>query len=73
MLRRIGRRHAHLARPARTVKGNGEDGMISDGKPLADQEPNIAPADVKIIWETAAGLVKLETENGKTKLAKMAS
>lgn len=52
-----------------TVKGNGEDGMISDGKPLADQEPNIAPADVKIIWETAAGLVKLETENGKTKIS----
>ena len=52
-----------------TVKGNGEDGMISDGKPLADQEPNIAPADVKIIWETAAGLVKLETKNGKTKIS----
>ena len=52
-----------------TVKGNGEDGMISDGKPLADQEPNIAPADVKIIWETATGLVKLETKNGKTKIS----
>lgn len=52
-----------------TVKGNGEDGMIADGKPLADQEPNIAPADVEVIWETAKGLVKLEKENGKTKIS----
>lgn len=52
-----------------TVKGNGEDGMIADGKPLDDQEPNIAPADVKVIWETAEGLVKLEKENGKAKIS----
>lgn len=43
--------------------------LIADGKPLDDQEPNISPADVKIIWETAEGLVTLETENGKAKIS----
>lgn len=45
-----------------TVKGNGEDGLIADGHPLADQEPNLAPDDVKIIWQTAKGLVTLKTD-----------
>lgn len=42
-----------------TVKGNGEEGLTADGSPLVDQNPNIAPTTVKIIWETAAGLVTL--------------
>lgn len=43
-----------------TVKGNGEEGLLADGKTLVDQQPNIAPTDVKIIWETAEGLVTLK-------------
>jgi len=42
------------------VKGNGEEGLIADGERLDEQEYNIDPADVKIIWETAEGLVTLE-------------
>lgn len=42
-----------------TVKGNGEEGLTADGSPLVDQNPNIAPTTVKIIWETAAELVTL--------------
>lgn len=50
-----------------TVKGNGEDGLIADGHPLEDQEPNLAPDDVKIIWQTAKDLVTLKTDaQGKT-------
>lgn len=45
-----------------TVKGNGEEGLIADGKTLVDQQPNIAPTDVKIIWETAEGLVALKKD-----------
>ena len=45
-----------------TVKGNGEEGLLADGKTLVDQQPNIAPTDVKIIWETAEGLVTLKKD-----------
>lgn len=45
-----------------TVKGNGEEGLIADGHMLQDQEPNLEPDDVKIIWETAKGLVSLKTD-----------
>lgn len=53
-----------------TVKGNGEDGLIADGKPLHDQDPNIAPAYAKVIWETAEGLVQLEkrTDDGRAQV-----
>lgn len=43
-----------------TVKGNGEEGLIADGKPLDEKEPNMAPAYAKVIWETAEGLVQLQ-------------
>lgn len=51
-----------------TVKGNGEDGLIADGKPLVDQKPYISPAYAKVIWETAEGLVTLQgaDNTGKT-------
>lgn len=45
-----------------TVKGNGEEGLMADGHPLQDQEPNLDPDDVKIIWQTAEGLVTLNTD-----------
>lgn len=48
------------------VKGNGEEGLIADGKRLNDQEYNIDPADVKIIWETAKGLVTIEKDSTGT-------
>ena len=51
-----------------TVKGNGEDGLIADSKPLVDQKPYISPAYAKVIWETAEGLVTLQgaDNTGKT-------
>lgn len=50
-----------------TVKGNGEEGLIADGHYLQDQEPNLEPDDVKIIWQTAEGLVTLKADaQGKT-------
>lgn len=53
-----------------TVKGNGEEGLISDGKLLNDRNPFIAPTNVKIIWETAQGLIKLETNpDGSAKIS----
>lgn len=48
-----------------TVKGNGEKGLLADGKPLDDTDPNIQPAKVEIIWETAKGLVQLEKDDNK--------
>lgn len=52
-----------------TVKGNGEDGLIADGKPLVDQEPYISPAYAKVIWETAEGLVTLQGADKITRKA----
>lgn len=53
-----------------TVKGNGEEGLISDGKPLNDQNPYISPTDVKVIWETAEGLVTIiKNSDGKAKIS----
>lgn len=50
-----------------TVKGNGEEGLIADGHYLQDQNPILEPDDVKIIWETAEGLVTLRKDaQGKT-------
>lgn len=50
-----------------TVKGNGEDGLVADGHYLQDQNPILEPDDVKIIWETAEGLVTLRKDTqGKT-------
>ena len=54
-----------------TVKGNGEVGLVADGVALEEKDPYIAAeniGDVKIIWETADGLVTIAEENGKAKL-----
>ena len=45
-----------------TVKGNGEVGLVADGVALEEKDPYIAAeniGDVKIIWETADGLVTI--------------
>ena len=48
-----------------TVKGNGEEGLVADGHPFKDSNPNLEPDEVKVIWETATGLINIRTENGK--------
>ncbi|WP_148372991.1 BACON domain-containing protein [Bacteroides bouchesdurhonensis] len=49
-----------------TVKGNGEEGIVADGHPFKDSNPYLEPDDVKLIWETAKGLINIKTtEEGK--------
>lgn len=46
-----------------TVKGNGEEGMIADGHAFEDQSPYLNPDDVKVIWETADGLINIRKQD----------
>ena len=48
-----------------TVKGNGEEGLVADGHPFKDSNPNLEPDEVKVIWETAKGLINIKAEGGK--------
>lgn len=43
-----------------TVKGNGRDGMVADGKVLVSVDDlKLLPTKIGIIWETSDGLVRL--------------
>lgn len=48
-----------------SVKGNGREGMIADGKQLlTEEELKLKPSKIGIIWETSEGLVRLDNGNG---------